>query len=272
MRKAVGPISFSGFSKGGPVLDTQLLQFEGVPAGLIGKRIVFVSDIHMSWMYPERAVVAFLEDIQSLNPDLILWGGDYSESYKDGLRFFELAERLHPPMGMYGVIGNNDAENFEGKFLELRRVAAKAGIRILINRTSAIEVEGGRLVIAGTDEIRYGNPSGRMLNEDARKGDFRILLAHSPQSIDMVLRHAQKKPMLALCGHTHGGQWAIGNFSLYSLRYEYGQWGASRYFALSGLREIDGMQVLISNGIGTSRLPLRIGARPQIHLLQLSIL
>jgi hypothetical protein len=64
-------------------------------------------------------------------------------------------------------------------------------------------------------------------------------------------------------GHTHGGQ--VTFFGLWApyLPSDYGQ----KY--LKGIVETNGITVLISNGIGTSALPIRFFARPQYDVIVL---
>ena len=51
-------------------------------------RVLFASDIHVSWMLPERRLTRLLSQIASLSPDLILWGGDYAETREEQELFF----------------------------------------------------------------------------------------------------------------------------------------------------------------------------------------
>jgi predicted MPP superfamily phosphohydrolase len=67
---------------------------------------------------------------------------------------------------------------------------------------------------------------------------------------------------LTLSGHTHGGQvrlfgWSPVVPSRYGNRYAYGH-----------VRE-DGRDLIVSAGIGTSQLPIRLGIPPEIVLVEL---
>ena len=67
---------------------------------------------------------------------------------------------------------------------------------------------------------------------------------------------------LALCGHTHGGQVALLGHSLHSSS-DLGD----RY--RSGWYREAGAEIMVSNGVGTPVLPVRLGAPPQYHLITL---
>ena len=88
-----------------------------------------------------------------------------------------------------------------------------------------------------------------------------ILLSHYPDVFD---RAAKAGFDLMLAGHTHGGQLSLDfirrglNLSRYLYRYD------------SGWHEKDGAQLYVNRGIGTTGFPIRLGARPEITLLELA--
>jgi len=95
------------------------------------------------------------------------------------------------------VLGNHDT-------LALADAVQEAGLRILLNEGTALDVNGAALWLAGVD-----NPHIFHLHDldaafsGAPENAFRVLLAHSPEIADEA---AEKGAQLFLCGHTHGGQ------------------------------------------------------------------
>ena len=87
-----------------------------------------------------------------------------------------------------------------------------------------------------------------------------ILLCHNPNSFD---RAAELGIDLTLAGHSHGGQLALSfiNRGLTLVRPE------TRY--VSGWYEKSGSQLYVNRGIGTTGPPIRLGARPEITVLEL---
>jgi predicted MPP superfamily phosphohydrolase len=69
---------------------------------------------------------------------------------------------------------------------------------------------------------------------------------------------------LMLAGHTHGGQLALETvhrgFNTSSLIYRY----------TSGWYENRGARLYVNRGIGTTGFPIRLGARPEITVLELT--
>ncbi|MBQ2957290.1 MAG: metallophosphoesterase [Clostridia bacterium] len=239
-------------------------------ASLAGRSLLFVSDIHLSGRFPRPALDALLAQINSLRPDLILLGGDYAESREWQEEFFPLAGRLHAPLGIYAVAGNNDMECFCEDLDSMKKVAARSGVSLLVNEAVRLRIDGSALTIAGMDEFHHADAPTSPLFTDSDADAYRILLAHYPQSAAQYRSCGfAPQPHLALAGHTHGGQFRLFGLTPYSVGYEFRMKGV-RLPAVSGWRAMGETDLLVSRGIGTSKLPLRIGANPEIHLLRLT--
>lgn len=249
------------------------------PEGLKGLRIAFVSDIHIaSYRKPATAEPLF-SLVDSLHADMILWGGDFAESLEYEREFFRMAACLRPPLGSFAVMGNNDREAFGRSFPLLRSMAARAGIRLLINEEAAVPAGRGRILIAGLDEWKYGLPLAKGMFRTAAPDDLRILLAHYPHTVDTFVQQAALPPHLCLCGHTHGGQIRFLGRTCYDLGYGYQYARRSKRFFVSGWREREEqlpggqthtMRMLVSNGAGESLMPLRLFCPRQVHLIELT--
>ena len=121
------------------------------PAFLRGVRVLFVSDVHALPTTTDRDMAALASHMAATRPDIILLGGDYSDEAEPARRLFEHLSVLSAPLGMYGVLGNNDREAFPDPD-DLRRALWPCGIELLVNESRTIKLKGGRLVIAGLDE------------------------------------------------------------------------------------------------------------------------
>jgi predicted MPP superfamily phosphohydrolase len=104
---------------------------------------------------------------------------------------------------------------------------------------------------------RYLDGSEKLVMPDM----VNILLNHNPNSFD---RAAQLGIDLTLAGHTHGGTLSLGfvhrGLSLARLETPY----------VSGWYEKPGGQLYVNRGIGTTGFPIRLGARPEITVLELT--
>ncbi len=263
-----GRIWLRGLPPEGARVERLNLPVAGLPKGLSGARILFVSDVHAGFTFPEAAVARLMKQLENLAPDLILWGGDFAETRSHAARLFEKIARLRPPMGMVGVVGNNDRRAFSGSMHVFEDMASKAGVRILINGRWTLPVDGGTLTVLGLDEDYLGSPDAGILAKSRREGEMEILLSHSPAPLDALLRGA-RPPQLILCGHTHGGQVCLMGRTLYDFGFD-GVCPNQRFFTVRGVRREEDATVLVSGGLGSSRIPLRINCSPEIQLITLS--
>lgn len=213
-----------------------------------GIRALFVSDIHLRASVSDARLNSLIDRIAAQNADLLLLGGDYGEGNSQCARFFGALARLDFPLGIYGVTGNNDdPAALEGHM-------AKANAFLLKNHSTCIHLRGGRLLLGGCDECKYGQPQTKNLFF----GDgYRILLSHMPVQPDCSCE-------LMLCGHTHGGQMNFFGLTPYSIGFEY----PMKHLSVRGLNCLGSMYLAVCSGIGVSRIPLRFGARSEILLLE----
>ena len=234
-----------------------------LPEEMDGLRLVFLSDIHYGAYLKEDRVRALVRQVNDWRPDLILLGGDYGEDSEGAIAFFALRPGFQAKYGVLGVMGNHDRTPPESNLDRLRQTMLEAGVTPLVNDVWTMEKGGKTLALAGVDDYYNGHPDLNKVRQLSEKADFAIFLPHTPDLLPQTYR-LPGGPFfrLALCGHTHGGQVALFGRALKSSS-EYG----NRY--RSGWYHENGVDILVSNGVGTSFLPVRLGARPQIHLLTL---
>ncbi|MBR6187177.1 MAG: metallophosphoesterase [Clostridia bacterium] len=234
-----------------------------LPKEFNGLRIVFASDIHYGKLFGEERVRLLSKRINDLKADIVILGGDYGEHSDGAIRFFQLKPGFQANQMVLGVMGNHDRMYPEENFPLLLDAMRSDGVTPLVNDAVTIEREGKRLVIAATDDFFSGNPDLSYTAYRCRNADFVIYVSHIPD----ILPETYRMPggpfyQLALCGHTHGGQVAIAGKAIKSSS------GYGNRF-LSGWYHENGVDIMVSNGVGTSSLPVRFGAKPQIHLITL---
>ena len=227
------------------------VSIQGAPAHMQPLRALFLSDVHLRRCVRKEQLDALIELIAAQSASILLLGGDYAETPEQCLRFFRALGRVQPPLGTYAVTGNNDRMPPDA----LRESMAAAGVVLLKNESRRIALPGGTLEIAGCDDHKYGLPRTRDLFSAVDA--YRILLSHFPCAPDCACE-------LMLSGHTHAGQCNLLGLTPYALGFE----RCYRLLALRGLHFRNGMCLLVGNGIGVSRIPLRLGAQPQIYLLE----
>lgn len=234
-----------------------------LPEAFSGLRIAYVSDIHYGAFLKENRVRALVEKVNALEADLLILGGDYGETSQGALDFFALKPGFHAKYGVLGVLGNHDRTLPESNLEKIQAAMRENGVIPLVNDVWMLEREGKTLGIAGVDDFYNGSPDLEKVSRLCRNADFTIFAPHTPDLLPETYQ-VDGGPFynLALCGHTHGGQVALFGYAIKSSS-EYG----NRY--RSGWYRENGVDILVSNGVGTSMLPVRLGARPQIHLITL---
>lgn len=263
---------FRGLPESGALVERLDITFPRLPEGLRGLRVLFASDVHAGFTFPEAAQEKLIRQIESLAPDMILWGGDFAETRRDAAGLMEKIARLKPPAGMAGVMGNNDRRAFGGSMGEFARLAERAGVRILVNGRWVSPVSGGELTILGLDEDYYGSPDASILDRREDGGgqagtEFSILLSHSPAPLERLIG-TRTPPDLILAGHTHGGQMRLCGLTIYSFGFDRVR-PRQRYFATRGVRREAGAALVVSGGLGSSKIPLRIHCPPEVQLITL---
>ena len=229
------------------------------PAGLDGLKVLFASDFHMRKGMDPNQIVSLMN---SCRADLILLGGDFSDTRDGALRLFRAFRSLRSPLGICSARGNNDTEAFPCEE-DLHRALNAFGCVLLVNNCHLLTYNGVRLLIGGIDEYWHGHPEyGRVFPAEVQ-ADYRILLSHYP-----VFPENAAPPDLMLSGHTHGGQFNALGLNPYSIGFE--RMGKKNFppVLISGTTKIGTTMMIVSKGIGVSRIPLRIGVRPEIHLLK----
>lgn len=233
-----------------PLPEVQETIITGAPAFMQGLNALFISDVHLRRPVKDEQLQALMALIRTQKADMILFGGDYAETADQHERFFKALSGVQARLGIYGVMGNNDREAFPDTEA-FRALASGGGMKLLINESLTLE---NGLCIGGCDDHKRGNPRTKDLFGGAA---YRILISHFPVKPDCDAE-------LMLSGHTHGGQFNFLGITPYSAGFEF----AYRMMAISGLRPLGNGKLLVSEGIGVSRLPLRMGVKPRIHLVK----
>lgn len=230
-----------------------------VKGGVLGRerfRVVHLSDFHLGRRVGalERRVV---ELVREAKPDLLLLTGDYMDTRDASYSLKEVVDALAAIKPAYGIwaVGGPVDEKFVTRDL-LRR----AGVEWLEDETRVIEGEGGtRLRLAGRGAwplVPFAD-----LFEGLDTATPTILLQHAPSELEPTLAGRKAARVdLVLCGHTHGGQIRL------PLRGAIvrAEGGRDR-----GLHQVEGVPVYVNRGIGTTGFPMRLGARPEVALLEL---
>jgi len=242
-----------------------------LPKAFDGFRIAQLSDIHISPFTTADYIHRCVSITNELKPDLIALTGDYIawDTGQQGEVVRTLAG-LRAPFGVFGCLGNHEEES--GTEESITGLFMAQGIHILRQARAPIVLGGETLNLIGIDE-----PHGRTETEwrrDVHRKLRQIKELMMPETVNILLSHGDFPHMfdrvaelgidLMLAGHTHGGQLSLDfvhrGLNLSHLIYDYN----------SGWYAKNGAQLYVNRGIGTTGFPIRLGARPEISVFELS--
>ncbi|HST36178.1 MAG TPA: metallophosphoesterase, partial [Allosphingosinicella sp.] len=223
-------------------------------------RAVLISDIHVAGPdMPPARLARIVARINALRPDLVLIAGDFVSDKRLSTRHYGQAEAAAPlaglraRLGTFAVMGNHDHWR---NGAEAHRALAAAGVRLLDNAA----VQAGPLALGGLDDDFTGRADvARTVAAMRRLPGAKLLLSHSP---DPFAQLPADVPLM-LAGHTHCGQarlpfyGALVSVSDYGTRFE------------CGLIRERGRTLIVTAGLGTSGVPLRLGAVPDLWLIRI---
>lgn len=223
--------------------------------------VALLTDSHLSGPDNSPARMARIVDlVNGLKPDLIALGGDYIGDAKGGATYGPAQSiapfaALRAPLGVVAVLGNHDARRHA--FIDRAqwgRLFARIGIRLLDDKA----VRRGPLAVGGLRDIYSDRPDiPGTLAAMRRVGGVPVVVAHGPDVFPLL----PDQPMLTLVGHTHCGQVALPFAGIVYVPSRYG----TRYAC--GVFHEGNKSMIVSSGLGTSGLPIRLLAPPDVWLI-----
>lgn len=243
-----------------PVQREAQIAVSNWPSGQPALRIVLISDIHIAGPdMPPARLARIVERLNGLEADLILIAGDLVSDKRVSTAHYSISDAVEPlaqlqaEIGVFAVLGNHDHWRDAAK---IRTELAIAGITVLDNQA----VAAGPIMLIGIDDEYTGHADiGAAFASVGEPGQPVLVLSHSPDIVPQLPRPVA----LVAAGHTHCGQISLPFVGRLATASSYGE-----RFAC-GLIDDDGQQVIVGAGLGTSILPLRLGAPPDYWVIEL---
>ncbi len=249
MRTALGP----------PVIEPVNVTLPKLDPRLSGLRFAVVSDIHLGPLTGIGHTERIVRMINELEADVVAIVGDLVDGPVAELGTLAKPFRsLESRYGAYFVTGNHEYYTANGPE-EWVKELDQLGVRSLRNERVEIRHQGAVLDLAGVNDIYGANVNDgpdfdkALGGRDASRST--VLLAHQPVQVERAKDYGVD---LQLSGHTHGGQ--IVPFNLVV---------PLQQPVVSGLATVGGVQVYVTRGAGFWGPPVRVGAPPEITLLEL---
>jgi uncharacterized protein len=256
-------VRVAGLGVGEIEVRAETLDLPAWPPSLSGLRVAVIADLHAGApQIDEERIAGIVSRVNAERVDLVALLGDYVDHE------VALAEEIDPAAiaallseldaGAVAVLGNHDWAHTGPRMGQALRAA---GVTLLENQAIRIDADsrGAAFWIAGLGDLikREADLEGTLAQVPP---DAPVLLfSHNPD----VFPRVPASVALTVSGHTHGAQVDI---PVLRDKFTPSRFGA-RY--TGGHIEENGRHLFVSDGIGTSRLPVRFRAKPELPVLEL---
>lgn len=252
-----------------PVSTRYKFTSDRLPKEFSGFTLVQISDLHNASFGNENEKL--LELIRDAEPDMIVITGDMIDSYRThtdvALRFAEDALEIAP---CCYVPGNHESRI--ETYPAFRESLTALGVTVLEDETVTLRYDDAFITLIGVADPSFSEQADCKSDADimtsklaalSDKNDgFTLLLSHRPELFEV---YASKGIDLALCGHAHGGQ--------IRLPFVGGVIAPNQGFFPkfdAGEFTENGCTMIVSRGIGSSVLRLRVNNRPEVVIIELA--
>jgi len=240
--------SYNAYS---PVVRTFEVALESDETPTKQLNIVMAADMHFGLLSGKDHAVRMVEEINKLEPDIVLFPGDIvDDSIDEYVRqgMVEIISNIESTFGVYASLGNHD----KGDIPELIEILEDSNINVLYDET--IEINDAFTLIGRKDKTEKVRLPLSDLVKAADQTKPIILLDHQPYEFDI----AEKEGIdLLVAGHTHRGQ--LAPFHLVTQSIYENDWGAMQKGEL---------HTIVTSGFGFWGPPIRTNSRSEIVQIQ----
>lgn len=224
--------------------------------------LVLITDLHLGSARSEARLNGIVNEINSLQPDVVCIAGDFFNTDFNSIQNVEetaqILKTISAKYGVYACLGNHDGGKTLDKmldFLEQCKIKALNDEYVTVDNLFTLVGRLDASAIGG-----YNNMTRKSLSDVLEGTDKTlpiIVMDHNPACISEYSGEVD----LVLSGHTHKGQVFPGSLitnAMYIV--DYGHYV-----------EENGTQIIVSSGIGTWGPPMRVGSNSEIVSVYFSL-
>lgn len=246
------------------------LEYDNLPKSFNGFKILFLSDLHTSkYGLLEKRVAKILSNLEET--DICIISGDLTYTNKATSDLKRVLDNIKVKGNTYITFGNSEYKSHVNTE-ELIKNYTDFGYNILNNTSCKINIDQDTISLVGVDDPINENSNIDKAFKDVNPDTFKIFISHCPSLVPDALKYSIN---LALTGHTHGGQVRLPIINImytHMLKNKFlndGIWTAKK---LSNKLKIslENFNLIISRGIGTSKLWIRFRCKPEIYIIELT--
>lgn len=226
---------------------------------LQGLRLVQITDIHLSPFLSEAEFARAIDMANETKAHLALVTGDLITRPGDPLdACLRQLSRLRSDAGALGCLGNHEIYCQNEKYVE--EEGRRIGIEFLRTEARSLRFGDAYINFAGVDYQQFHAPYLTHTQSLVTPGRPNILLSHNPDVFPVA---AHQGFDLTIAGHTHGGQVNV------EILHQNLNVARTLTHFVRGLYRQGNSSIYVSSGIGTIGVPVRVGAPPEVSLIEL---
>lgn len=240
-------------------LREERIKLRDLPPELDGLKIAQLTDIHLGEFVSLRQLEVAVAMANEARPRIALVTGDLITTEQDPLdECLKALRLLRADAGVFGCMGNHEV--YAGVQDYVEREGARGGIKFLRDEAQQLRFGKTILNLAGVDYQNWRRPYLSGAEKLTVASAFNVLLSHNPDVFPMAVR---KGFPLTFAGHTHGGQVRVEILNR--------DLNMARFFTpyVDGVYRDGSSAIFVSRGIGTIGVPVRLGAPPELALIEL---
>ncbi len=253
------------------------IPISNLPISFDGFKIVQISDLHLgSWNRKFSKLYPVIKLVNEQHADIIVLTGDLVNNFaEETIGWRPYFSKLKAKSGKFAILGNHDYGDYTNWSIDSLRTNNRKhiqnsfrnfGFKLLKNESVYIKHNSDSILLIGIEnwnkdkKSNYSNLNLSLRN--TKKNCTKILLSHDPSIWDsLLIGHSDID--LTLSGHTHAGQLGIriGKQLFSPAAFVFKYW--------SGLYTVKNQFLYVNRGIGYIGLPMYIGVRPEITVIEL---
>ena len=245
-----------------------VIKSKKIPKEFDGYKIVQLSDLHNKEFGIDNQKL--IHEVEKLNPDIVVMTGDMVQKY---LGNFEIAEKLVKKLSqkykVYYSLGNHELEYSYYQLKNIIKKISNAGAIVLKNESVELKKGKSSIMLFGLN-FKFNLKRGYSREKypkilqgvfgSINKNKYNILLAHDALNFEVYEKCGFD---LTFSGHVHGGIIRFFGIGLLSPRRQF----FPKY--TSGEYTLNKSKMIVSRGLGSSRVKIRVFNRPHINCVKL---
>lgn len=232
------------------------IESDRLPASFDGLLVAFLSDLHFPSLFTPKRLERLVAALSRISPDLLLFGGDYGPSARYVEQLFSSFSSVETALGKYAVAGNHDYRLRD----TLATAMERGDVRLLADEVVYLCRGNDSIAVVGVYNPFKPSAAVQQMATAVQDSCFTIILSHTPD----FAQDTRVPCDLVLAGHTHGGQVSLLGLYTPVKNTKYGT-----RFLRGHNSTTDGVPVITTNGVGTSRRKLRFCVPSEIVLITL---